>query len=239
MSGFFYSAPNSGPFFQFSSDLPAPPHSEGLLWYDRENKTLAQFVSENQVTQQLGQELYDRVSNKSGDILLDGKVIYVTGAQGSRHTIDYGKSNLPGTSGGVIALTTHDIANNQNGVVTTFGIVHGLNTAAWPAGTPLWLSDSDEGGLVSTIPSPPSFPIRIGEVLRQHEDEGEIFVNIGPTDVTGDMVIQHLALNTALNLKEITTPVAIPGYGAVYFKNDNKMYAQDGAGNEHVVAYAP
>jgi len=240
MGGFSYRGPSSGPFFQFTTDLPAPPHSEGLAFYDRENKTLSQYIFESQVTQQLGQELYDRISNKTGDILLDGKVIYVTGAQGSRHTIDYGKSDLPATCESILAITTHDVQDNQNGVVTTFGVIHGLNTLAWPAGTPLWLSDTNEGELVSTMPTPPSFPIRVGEVLRQHEDEGQIFVNIGPTDVTGNMVIQHLAINTELFLQQIAAPAAlVSGYGAVYLKTDDKLYFRDAANVEHEVALVP
>jgi len=42
-----------------------------------------------------------------------------------------------------------------------------------------------------------------------------------------------------LTLKERTTPTADADYGKVYTKNDNKLYFQDGAGNEHEVAFAP
>lgn len=38
-----------------------------------------------------------------------------------------------------------------------------------------------------------------------------------------------------VNLKEITTPVAVPDYGAIYTKTDNKLYFQDGAGVEHEI----
>lgn len=40
-----------------------------------------------------------------------------------------------------------------------------------------------------------------------------------------------------LHLKESSTPTAKTNYGALYFKNDNKLYAQDGAGTEHEVAF--
>jgi len=40
-----------------------------------------------------------------------------------------------------------------------------------------------------------------------------------------------------LFLKETTTPTARTDYGAVYTKNDNKLYFQDGAGTEHEVAF--
>jgi len=35
--------------------------------------------------------------------------------------------------------------------------------------------------------------------------------------------------------KEITTPGATTDYWAIYAKNDNKLYFQDGAGTEHTV----
>jgi len=40
-----------------------------------------------------------------------------------------------------------------------------------------------------------------------------------------------------LYLGETTTPTAQPNYGAIYTKNDNKLYFQDGAGTEHEVAF--
>ena len=42
-----------------------------------------------------------------------------------------------------------------------------------------------------------------------------------------------------LNLKETTTPSADANYGKVYTKSDNKLYFQDGAGNEHEIALVP
>jgi len=40
-----------------------------------------------------------------------------------------------------------------------------------------------------------------------------------------------------LFLLETTTPTAITNYGAIYTKNDNKLYFQDGAGTEHTIAF--
>lgn len=42
--------------------------------------------------------------------------------------------------------------------------------------------------------------------------------------------------NYQINIKEISTPVAIPDYGAIYTKSDNGLYFQDGAGVEHLVS---
>ena len=47
----------------------------------------------------------------------------------------------------------------------------------------------------------------------------------------------ELSLQAALFIAEIATPVARANYGAVYPKNDNLLYFQDGAGIEHAVAF--
>jgi len=38
-------------------------------------------------------------------------------------------------------------------------------------------------------------------------------------------------------LYETSTPTAKANYGAIYTKNDNKLYFQDGAGTEHTLAF--
>ena len=49
----------------------------------------------------------------------------------------------------------------------------------------------------------------------------------------GDFVLE----TGELTLKERATPSADTDYGKVYTKTDNKLYFQDGAGNEHEVAF--
>ncbi|KKN71418.1 hypothetical protein LCGC14_0421400 [marine sediment metagenome] len=46
---------------------------------------------------------------------------------------------------------------------------------------------------------------------------------------------KNLTLPGVLHLFEITTPTAITNHGAIYTKNDNELYFQDGAGTEHLI----
>ncbi len=39
----------------------------------------------------------------------------------------------------------------------------------------------------------------------------------------------------SIHFQEITTPTAIPNYGAIYTKANNELFFQDGAGNEHLL----
>ena len=40
----------------------------------------------------------------------------------------------------------------------------------------------------------------------------------------------------SVTVKETTTPTALADHGKIYTKNDNKLYFQDGAGNEHEIS---
>lgn len=57
-------------------------------------------------------------------------------------------------------------------------------------------------------------------------------------DIDGAIISASGELRTeagTIRVKETTTPTATPNYGRVYTKNDNKLYFQDGAGNEHQI----
>ena len=47
----------------------------------------------------------------------------------------------------------------------------------------------------------------------------------------------RLSNSGVIFMTETTTPTAIANMGAIYTKNDNKLYFQDGAGVEHTVAF--
>lgn len=57
--------------------------------------------------------------------------------------------------------------------------------------------------------------------------------NPGNIDVENEAKFQ-----SGITLNEITTPTAVADHGKVYTKTDNKLYFQDGAGNEHEVCTA-
>ncbi|KKM00701.1 hypothetical protein LCGC14_1801780, partial [marine sediment metagenome] len=44
-----------------------------------------------------------------------------------------------------------------------------------------------------------------------------------------------LEVNGSINFAEVSTPTALPNFGALYTKSDNALYFQDGAGTEHIV----
>jgi hypothetical protein len=218
--GFEYIAPaiTTGiyPNIDFLTGNAAPPWFEGRVFYDDVNKTLAVYNDESDVTLQLGQEIYIRAKNVTAGDLLNGTLIYISGADTGAPTIAKARSDSPTTTG-VIAMTTHDIGIGEMGFCTTLGSVGGLNTNGLAIGTVLYLSETVAGDWQDFAPTAPNFPIQIGIVIAESLTEGKILISVGPTDVAQTMVIQDLEINEDLRIAKRFTlnPSAITNITAV------------------------
>ncbi len=87
----------------------------------------------------------------------------------------------------------------------------------------------------------PAIPASVDEGMKKYLRELELALDAmfsgafrvaGELEVDADITID----NGVLTVKETTTPTARTDYGKVYPKSDNKLYFQDGAGNEHEIA---
>ena len=152
-------------------------HSEGLIFYDSITNTFSGFIDRTNVTLNIGEENWLRIVNKSGVALSNGQAVYINGAQGNRPTILMAKADALSTSQGTIAVLTEDIADNDEGIATTFGLVRSFNTTGFTAGDELFLSATNAGGIVNVKPTAPDFVIRIGWALNSTVN-GAILVNI-------------------------------------------------------------
>ena len=155
----------------------APTYAEGNVYWDDQDHTLAVQTEVDGVTLQVGHEFYVRATNKTGSPLLNGQVVYVNGAQGSRPTIALAQATSA-LSDKTIGLATYDIADNATGYVTLQGVVHDLNTLAWAEGAEIYVSAATPGALTSTRPTAPNHAVSVGVVLRQHAINGEILVHV-------------------------------------------------------------
>lgn len=187
------------PYIDFLTGNAAPPWHEGRVFYDDDNKTLAVYNDESDVMLQLGQEIYIRAKNVTGDVLLNGTLVYIDGADTGTPTIEKARSDSPTTTG-VIAMTTHDIGVGEIGFCTALGSVDGLNTLGLTVGTTLYLSETFAGEWQDFAPTAPNFPIQVGIVIAESATEGKILINVGPTDVAQTMVIQDLEINEDLRV---------------------------------------
>ena len=130
------------------------------------------------VSLQLGQESNILILNKTGSTLNDMHVVYITGAQGNRLTAALALANSDATSAATIGVVTQTIANNQQGFVTTTGLVRQVNTSAWAEGDQLYLSPTTPGDITNVKPVAPQHLVVIGWVVRSHAVNGSIFVTV-------------------------------------------------------------
>ena len=70
-----------------------------------------------------------------------------------------------------------------------------------------------------------------GTVRMTIRGTGQVGIGTNAPSANADLTLE----SGVLNLKETTTPTDDTNYGKIYTKNDNKLYFQDGAGNEYTV----
>ena len=163
---------------QFDAGIARPPHSEGRVYYDSQEKTLNYDTDVSGTSINIGQESVIKVVNKTGSDIANGSVVYISGATGNKPKIVLAKADVEDTADCVIGVTTSAISNDTQGYATTFGVVRGLDTQGLGEGSALWLSATNAGEFTTTMPEAPLFPVFIGYVTVDHPTQGEILVNV-------------------------------------------------------------
>lgn len=162
-----------------------PSHKEGRVFYDINSHSLCYFNDEPDVMLNIGQEQVVRVSNGWTGNILNGWVVYASGAVGNRPAV-YPASAVNSTElyRDIIGVATHDISNQ--GYITTLGLVNSLNTTGFSEGQTVYLS-TQSGLLTSTKPIPPNHAVKVGIITRSHQTQGQLFVNIDQGNHLGSL----------------------------------------------------
>lgn len=194
-----------------SSLLVNPDYQEARFFYDPIYKTLSMYTDIPDVLLQVGQEQWSRVSNKSGSLIPNGSVCYVSGTLGHIPTIELALANNFSTAK-VIGVATHDIVDNTEGIVTTFGLVHDLDTTGngdgetWSDGDLLWVSDTLAGEMTNVAPTAPNLQIPIAIIMSAHVTQGTLLVrahfptNLASGDADGQIQFNNTGvLDTSTN----------------------------------------
>lgn len=149
----------------FNTSPPVPAHTPGYAFWST-SEGMLQIMSEIAgVTLQVGHEQWVDARNNSGSTIMDGDPVRITGASGNRPTI--GPDNGMGLA---VGLATHDIPNNTNGKVTSYGVVRNLDTSAFADGQTLYSTAA--GALTADLTSS-----RVGTVLLAHNSNGTVLVH--------------------------------------------------------------
>jgi hypothetical protein len=157
-----------------SEDLP---HKEGRLYYSSDTKTVNAQLDIPDVTLNIGQEEYIRTVNKTSSTIFNGTPVYISGAFGNRPMVWPALATNKYHIEHLVGVATHNIENNQEGLITTNGIVNGVHTNAFNAGDILYLATS--GGLTNSIPNPTgAYGYKIGYSLTS-QNNGKILVKLG------------------------------------------------------------
>jgi hypothetical protein len=147
---------------------------EGQISWNEDDQTL-NIGTENDTVVQVGQEVLMIGRNVSGTPLLNGEIVFISGASGERPAIDRPQANAVSGDSTIGIVTQISIEDNASGFVTLLGLVRDIDTSAWNEGDPLWLSESVAGAVTNIRPDPPDRAIRMGFVVRKHVDSGVIF----------------------------------------------------------------
>lgn len=176
----------------FQLDTTATPTLQpGMFGWSDQYGTAELRLKGNNVTLQIGQENVVRVVNKTGVNLLESqyKVVRVRltsegGAQGQRLAVVLAQGNNDPDSVTTLGIVTENIANNQEGFITVFGNINGINTTGslqgetWADGDVLYLSPTVAGKLTNIKPTAPNHTVTMGYVVYAHNNNGIIFVKV-------------------------------------------------------------
>ena len=156
---------------------------EGRLSWNDDDGTLDLGLKGGNVNLQLGMEQVVRV--KASEDIVNGQAVFIDDASGNNPIVTIASSDSELESHSVIGLATEDINNNQHGYITTEGMVRDLNTEFIPVGEIVYLGTN--GTLLSAVPSALDHEVRLGYCVRQHQNEGIVYVNISLGEHIGNL----------------------------------------------------
>lgn len=202
----------------FNTTLPNPQHVEGLLFYDKNDHSLAYYNEDTEVTVNIGREQLVRVFNNTGSTVVDGTIVYIVGATAGWPTIQLATASTEVGSQGTLGLVTSHIENNNYGYVCVSGMVNGLNTSAYSPGTLLYLSSGLNGTWTNVEPLQPNYVVEVGVVVLSSATEGRIFVHVDKKAWFPSIEI----LDTSTSVVLPTTPTVFKPLTVAY--NDGFTY---------------
>lgn len=214
--------------FDLTTDEDAVP---GMLAWNSDESTLDVGL-DNDVILQTGQEMVYNVKNQTGSTIPDGKVVQFAGTLGASGRLLIGLARADTTSEAkyVMGIATADIANGEDGFVTAFGKVRGIDTdgsacgETWADGDILYLSASTAGCLTNVEPTAPALKIPIAAVVNA-ANNGTLFVrptffpslkDVHDVNISGATDGQVLAYNSTSGVWE---PSSAAGGGTGWLKD--------------------
>lgn len=191
-------------------------HTPGDIFWDNDDSTLT-IQQTDFVTQQIGQELLGKAKNDTAGLIPNGTVVYISGSDGDRVTIEPARAYQSDGSivTHVLGITTEDIPAGKSGFVTNFGIVREINTSGYTEGDILYLSPSIWGGFTNVKPDYPNYALEIGIVTFVDEFDGKILIKL--KDVSRPQPLRNVVvINPPYTADTRTDVISSVGSGTIY-----------------------
>lgn len=171
----------------FDTTPVATPTTGRMVWDDTHG-TVNLTLKGGNVGVDIGQIQVARVVNKTTSninlLQANYQVVRIVSAQGQRLAVNLAQANSEPDSTDILGLVAENINLNQEGYITTRGLVTEINTTGslqgetWADGDILYLSPSTAGGLTKVEPQAPNHLVIVGYVVYAHSQHGKIFVAI-------------------------------------------------------------
>jgi hypothetical protein len=163
--------------------VPTSP-AQGQMWWDADEETYS--LRQNGAILQLGQEQQWHITNNSGVQINDGNTVMATGALGAsgRITGSMMDGSDPLNGRYLLGLATETIPNGEDGKVTSFGKIRGIDTSGatysetWEDGDILWVDPVNAGALTNVEPSGDLLGMPVAYVVKAHASTGTLAVRI-------------------------------------------------------------
>lgn len=189
----------------------------GTMFWDQEAETVSVKLTED-VTLQMGQEVFIEVKNQTGSDISNGDFVMFAGTLGAsgRILVQLGIADGSLNSEYTVGIATEDIPNGEDGKVTWFGKVRGIDTSGtpygevWSDGDVLYASTTTAGALTNVAPTPPDQKIIVAAVIKAHASTGTLLVR--PSWDGDKPVVQTKA----------TILASTPTYNAFAYATDTK-----------------
>lgn len=224
------------PYLGFDTPPPWIGSNAGQFWYDPSNGSWNAKMGNNNITQQIGEELfrYGKASSAINDTPL--QIVYKTGVVGASSVITF----APAVAGitdpdQIIGVATEPIPTNGFGRVTTYGVVRNINTTGSAFGE-VWADNDDiwynpvTGNPTKIKPVAPNIKLQIGTVINAATGSGSFIVRLGASSSLGgtdsNVQLGTLATNDLLQ------------YNGTYWTNVTPASVLAGAGGAPVTKTA-
>ena len=203
-------------YIDFDTTAPDVPHAHqaGRVSWDVPDACL-EIDQEYGVVQQVGQEIYARVSNNTGVTIPNGTAVGFAGATTDSLRVSPYLADGSSPTVYILGVMTHDLPDSGlKGYCTVFGFVRDLDTTGtpygetWVQGDILYASPSIAGGFTKVKPTAPDNVIIMAAVTTVSATEGVIFVR--PT------ILQQTYYGTFNLTTTYSPPLANTAYPVVF-----------------------